>query len=866
MKLLKIFNLAGLTNRYIWLFLLFLLSALPLHAKEDNVRTGLHFYSFEVDKDKRTGLNLTPEKHFYLPQGFTLSFELRLRVEVQSFGYVFRMIGNHSLAVDLIAYQFSPDGVFRLVLKNKALIQYFQEEIGGDINKDWIKFSMTFNPSSNRISLSVNGIEKTIDYDIHDFDHFNLYFGKNEHVDFYTTDVAPMTIRNIQLYNHEQQLIRDWELGKHGNNSVYDECKGQEAIAANPLWEIDKHVKWEKRTTFHLAGQHYQFAFDSVHDRIFIVRDRQVIIYHALTGQTDTLIVSKGYPYNVEPNQLLYDSNRDELVSYDYDEAQSARFNFHTREWSNENQEHIGTRFWHHGRYYSPKDSSIVIFGGYGLHKYSNLLQKYDTQQQQWERFNLSGPIHPRYLGSMGVLNDSSFLYFGGFGNESGNQEEGTENYYELYEVNLSTLSAQKRWTLPAVSEHFTNGNSLIVDRERNVFYSLAYPNNKYTSSILLNEYSLDEPEYRVLGDSLPYLFNDIDSYCDLFQSSDKETLFALVSTVQDNRSEVNIYSIAYPPLSPEQVIQTQKAKTSRLYIYLLSCGLLLLLGISIVLWKKKFVRKKESDFSSENRFIEDLAEVVPAPLLPSSIYLLGKFKVTDKAGNEMKDHFSPTTQQFFVLVLLSTLKNGNGITSDELNQQLWADKDDVNARNSRNVYINKIRTILKNMEGIEIVKQNGHWKINLQKNVFCDYMRILSLIHALKNKDDLNKHFLNELVDIALQGTLLPYMEAEWLDSFKAGFSNLIIETITRISKKKEWKIDLDLLLKMADVVLLHDNTEEYGIKLKCSVLLRLNRNVQARQVFHKFANDYEKLLSIKPNFTFEDIIKSYSGKQLMQ
>ncbi|GHT88580.1 hypothetical protein FACS189474_4080 [Bacteroidia bacterium] len=123
----------------------------------------------------------------------------------------------------------------------------------------------------------------------------------------------------------------------------------------------------------------------------------------------------------------------------------------------------------------------------------------------------------------------------------------------------------------------------------------------------------------------------------------------------------------------------------------------------------------------------------------------------------------------------------------------------------------------------------------------------------------------MNELVDIALQGTLLPYMEAEWLDSFKADFSNLIIETITWISKKKEWKIDLDLLLKMADVVLLHDNTEEYGIKLKCSVLLRLNRNVQARQVFYKFANDYEKLLSIQPNFTFEDIIKSYSGKQLM-
>ena len=166
----------------------------------------------------------------------------------------------------------------------------------------------------------------------------------------------------------------------------------------------------------------------------------------------------------------------------------------------------------------------------------------------------------------------------------------------------------------------------------------------------------------------------------------------------------------------------------------------------------------------------------------------------------------------------------------------------------------------MKNVEGIDIVKQNGYWKINLGKNVFCDYVRLLAIISVLKNKNEISKNLLKELADIALQGTLLPYMEAEWLDSYKADFSNLIIETITWLTKKPELKIDPDMLLKMADIILLHDNTEEYGIKLKCHTLLYLKRNVQAQQAYHKFVHDYEKLLSIKPNFSFEDIIKGFS------
>lgn len=845
------------------IILIFLLSLLPfqLHSEEDNTLSGLFFHSFEVDKDNRTSLNLTPEKKLHAPEGFSIDFEIKLRVEVQCFGYVFRTIGNDTLDINLIAYQFDPVSVFTLVAKKKELIHFSMDEVGEEgINSEWIDISFGIDTQSDKVFLEVKGTRKEADYPLNGIDNYEILFGKNDHIDFYTTDVAPISIRNIKLFDSNENIILNWKLKKHGiDDSVYDECKNQKALVENPSWEIDKHVNWQKKKTFSLPGGFYQFAYDNLNNRIFIVRDQKVIVYQPSSNTADTLWIEKGYPYNSDELNLAYDPVHDELISYHTEKNKLARFNFQTKEWSNEDNNHLNALFSHHGRYYNPSDSTLIIFGGYGIHRYYSTVRTLSPDFNDWNVVDLKQEIQPRYLGSFGMLDDSHFLYFGGYGNESGIQQQGTYNHYDLFKVNLKDYSVEKIWELPSVSEHFTNSNSMVIDTVKGVFYTLSYPNNRHSSQIVLNEFQLKEPEFRTLGDSLPFLFNDVGSYCDLYQSSNGENLYALLSYLKDDNSEISVYSISYPPLSYDEIIQIEEENASNKYLYLLIIPACLLISAYVFYFlnKRKKQNKIDKELESDIDFT-DVNNIIPTQLPSSSIHLLINFKLIDRDGNEIKENFSPTTQQVFLIILLFTIKNGNGITSDELNKYFWEDKDSISARNSRNVYINKVRSILKQVDGINLTKEKGYWKIDIDKDIYCDYLWAISLINTIKSQTEKKENLLNELLGILSQGPLLPYIQADRLDNFKADFSFLVIDTLSRISKKKEWDLSYNTLLKIANVILLHDSTDEYGIKLKCHILLKEKKNAQAKQAYQKYAAAYERLLAVKPNFTLEDIQKS--------
>ncbi|MCD8166979.1 MAG: hypothetical protein LUE93_13230 [Bacteroides sp.] len=63
---------------------------------------GLIFNSYEVEKEERTGLNLTPEHPFSFPDGFILEFDVSFRQVLHNFGYLFRIIGEENENIDLL--------------------------------------------------------------------------------------------------------------------------------------------------------------------------------------------------------------------------------------------------------------------------------------------------------------------------------------------------------------------------------------------------------------------------------------------------------------------------------------------------------------------------------------------------------------------------------------------------------------------------------------------------------------------------------------------------------------------------------------------------------------------------------------------
>ena len=836
-----------------------LLFPLNISGHED-LKRGLFFRSFEVDKDMRTCLNLTPGKSLSFENSFSMEFDINLRRREQNFGYVFRIIGNDTLNIDFLANLDSRPSLFSLVVKNRAVIQYEVTETGSMVDDTWIKVLLELNLEGKSISLTINGVKKEAVYPFNNIKTFGIYFGGNKHEIFSTTDIAPMTIRDIRLFDTSSKLIRYWKLGLHSYDAVYDDCDNAKATVLNPQWEIDKHVNWSKQKSFLLSGIHYGIAYDEINDRIFIVKDKNIIIYDAASHTIDSMKVRNGIPYNTEFNHLFYNPAKNELVSYQFESDHLATFNFHTSEWNNDNNEEIPPFHWHHGSNYLPGDSQLVTFGGYGYHRYNGML--YTHSAGSWKNYDLSATISPRYLGGMGYMGNKEMLYFGGFGNESGRQEEFPRNYYDLYIINIDSVTVRKAWDLPQPEEPFTSSNSLVIDKNKRKFYALSYPNKRYASVIKLHEYSIDKPEYRVVGDSIPYFFNDIESYCDLFQSFDGSELFAVTSSVKDGTTEIDIYSIAYPPLNIDDYSQHLPENAGIRWFFWVLMAFTAMAFAFFAIYKKRRSGKNETDDAK----IELIPGNEDEPIIydsffaekkHSSINLLGNFRVIDDRGDDITVNFTPITTQLFLLLLMSTIKNGKGITSQELKKILWFDKSDDSARNNRNVYINKLRSILKSLEGIKVESHNNYWTIQSDKKIFCDYERAMALLKTLQAGNQSNIRLLTELADIALEGTLLPFLQqSEWVESYQSDYANQLIECLMSNSKRDEVKANLLLLLKIADVILLHDNTDEEAIRLKCYALFRSGRKNQALQAFNKFSTDYENLLATKHNLVFDDLV----------
>ncbi|MDR1155473.1 MAG: hypothetical protein LBL04_12270 [Bacteroidales bacterium] len=840
----------------ITLFLLCFTCLLQIRAS-DGLKRGLYFQSFEVDKDKRTCLDLTPGKPLDLSSGFTMEFDLHLRWEVHGFGYVFRIICNDSLNIDLLSDITSSETNYSLVAQHQVLIKYRNPEINFDAGK-WVKVSVHCDPSKNEIAISLNGVEKTAQYPMDPMKRVRIYFGGNTHDIFSTTDIVPMTVKDIRIFDESMHLIRHWELEKHADDCVYDRLASAMATVSNPQWEVDSHIRWNKRVSFALpqSQSHYYVAFDPAGDRIFVTKDGAILVYGIKSRKIDTVKVHRGVPLNTEFNQLEYDPVEDELISYDFVSGRLVKFNFRLSEWNNEDNTVIPPHYGHHSNRYFAGRRLLVTFGGYGFHQYHSVLYRIDTDSSVWENYRLSTAISPRYLGSMGRWSNSELLYFGGFGNESGKQEEFPRNYYDLYTINIDSRQVKKIWELSGISEQFTNSNSLIVDKPGGKFYALAYPNKRYASVITLHEYMLDRPEYRTVGDSIPYFFNDVDSYCDLFQSSDSSELYAVTSHADNGHVEISLYSIAYPPLSPTEIFQNPPSRTHARW-WLLSA----LLPAGVLLWVV-YRKRTVSGFMPDKHSTVGYSSL-PDEKKPSSISLIGNFHIFDSEGNDIVKILTPTTTQLFLLILMQTIKNGQGITSQELRKALWFDKDELSARNNRNVYIAKLRTILKPFGDIKILNSREYWSAQYEKNIYCDYEHVLMLIRMLQ-ADHPDRRVLSELLKIAMKGTLLPdIQQAEWLEQYQTEYANLLIESLLEYGKRDEIKADLGLLLKIADVILLHDNIDEDAIRLKCYALFHTGRKNQALQTFGKFTADYESLLATRHNLIFDEVVKSLSLEQ---
>lgn len=841
-----------LNNKKELLLLIVSLLSYISYASDPNktgISYGLTFQSHTVNQDQRTSLDLNPNNDLDFAPGYSLQFELKPERATLTYGYVFRFIVNDTLSLDFVS-NFNLQKMNFVMSDRQGILS--NTEFSGFSEKDqdrWFKIKVTFNQQS--IKCKINNIEKEIPYSFNKNKHTQILFGTNTHPIFYTTDVPPVSVRNIIITNDKEHVIRKWPMLRHSENGVYDEVEDVYASVTNGIWKVDRHVKWNKEISIPLSEVYTQIACDTIQPRIFIAGSNFVITYDIENKSLSKATNKKGGPFRTGGSQLIYDSKRNQLISYSLQYPDLVTYNFETCEWSSEERKENLSPIQQHNRIII--DNQLILFGGYGAHTYKATLAKHNLDRDQWNVKDLSSSIIPRYLSTMGSLSNDTLLLIGGYGSHSGKQEEFPTNLYDICKINYKTMSNVMVGQFSVGPTPLVFSNSMVIRKEEHKAYAIAYNNNKFHSMAILSVIDWKNGTFETLGDSIPYNFLDTESFCDLIYIQQTSTLYGVFLEKKEpgDGYSVEIYSLAFPPLKVSDIEQVPAKADNALVKYSILSIIILFILIGTIISYRKLKKKKISTITET--VIPEQEDKKPRI---STIHLLGDFQVFDKEGNDITQEFTPIIKQVFLYILLNSIAKGRKVTSQELDETFWLGMNKADASNTRNVNIRKLRLILERTGDIAINYKGGYWSISIGDDITCDYHEISKILQEIPDKAMVDITTLQRILKLATEGTLTPTISAEWLDSFKDEYTKQVTTFMLRMLETSDVKGNNRLILQIADVLLLNDTLDEEAMRIKCQILFRTGQKGASKRCYDTFVTEHTRLLNEKPAISYEDVL----------
>ncbi|MBN1599158.1 MAG: hypothetical protein JW894_12765 [Bacteroidales bacterium] len=832
---------------------------------------GLRFYGQEYEINKRTGLELLPDKKLELNQKFKLSFDLSFVKNYNSyFGYVFRIIVNDETNIDLI-YENKFDTINTINLIMGELGPLFSIRVDKDYFFSWKEISLEVNTGEKSISLQLEDsvyIKNNLPFNKKD--QLKIFFGLNNYRTIQSTDLPNMDIKNIKIFENEK-LKYHWTLNQMEGEIATDRINHQKAEVVNPFWLYQMHQNWKLEETITLNG-YAQLTFNPETEEIYIVSPDSLVIY-SIDNASVTQKIGFNNRINIQSGMELFcDTLNDRLLCYSVDLTSVSVFDDQTRTWSTSFPEDIpvGTEYYHNINFYSPVDNSVYILGGYGQLTYKNEVYKVDLDTFNWKliQTNTSDVFTPRYLFGMGKNAASDTVYIiGGYGSETGDQKLNPGYWYELIRYSPGAGTFERVYQFETQQpEDFCFANSLIIDEINDIFYGLTFSKYIYDGKLNLVRGSLLRPDIEILATPLPFTFHDIVSYADIFFSENNQELIATTrfQTETYEPTEIKIYSLMFPPAPGKDLSIASKPQNIKLRNRVIA-GLVVLLLFALLVFRKKLIhafgRKVEKPelktVPASESIVDSGIESLDISQFPeeirdqkSCITLFGGFQAIDKYGSDITSHFTPLIKELFLLILLNSLPGKRGISSQKLKEILWFDKSDKDARNNRAVNIARLKVILKKIGDIEVSKETGYWKIEINsKDVCIDFYDY----HQIVNNKQLSPAQIFKLLNIVKNGALLLNLDYEWLDDYKSDVSNMIIDTLLQFAEKNINKVEPNFLIHIADVILIFDTLNEESMIIKCRVLAKLGKHSLAKNAFTKFCNEYRTLYD-------EDYLKNFN------
>ncbi len=813
--------------------------------------------------DNRTELNLTPEDLFTFENEFEISFYYKTtRINPSShvglFGYIFRIVNEENHNVDLISS--ISDGEVKLNIitgKNQSIIQAKYPDTS--INS-WIKIRVKFNLLEDRLIFYADDSFYVMDkVGFKKKDRFKLIFGVNDYLQFKTSDVPTMQIKDVKLLERGK-LKYHWPLNEKESNIAVDLVDQRKAEVRNPVWLSYYHQIWQPLFENERKGGMI-ISSDNINEKVFLLGEEELLIYDIESGNSKTIVFEERPNFILNEYKGVYNNQENKIYCYLVDGGPVYSLNVDSGIWNNKNTDlNLSSNFRHHNRYYNLSDNSIYLFGGYGQHMYNNEIKKLDIDSNSYTDLPTDSLIyHPKYLAGLGALNDTIYI-LGGYGSKSGNQLINPQSYYDLIGYSIKDSTLFKKFDIPKIIDDMCVANSMWIDESNRDFYALIFEKSKFNGDLKLIRGNLDSPNVDFVGNGIDFQFIDVKTNSGLFNMIPQEKLLAFTTYFTDSSTtKAQIYAINYPPSTYIEK-ESEPIESNEFWNLYIVVGIVVLAGIPLVLYLKR--RKNNTvlkDTENTEDHITEVLNVKPKEDFETKtkyrFMVFGGFQVINSKSEDITVQFTPLLKELFLLIWLHTFKNNKGISTEKMTEILWYDKSEKSAQNNRAVNLAKLRHLLEQIGSIKLSKKTGYWKAIYNESLIkSDHVDFLNLTSS---KSNLTKEKINHLIEITDQGPFLRNVQYPWLDEFKAKVSELTIDTLIHFANQCDIKNEADFIIHLADSIFIFDVTNEDAMILKCKALHFEGKHSYAKATYEKFYKEYKEMYGEEYERSFINILK---------
>lgn len=775
---------------------------------------GLIFKSFEVDPISRTSLDVSSA--FEKPVN-VVEFDLALNGFL-SFGYIFRALDTNGSKIDFL-YTPGEGGYFKVVIDGQETQLNLGIKQSESVRNFWRPIRITFKESS----ISLESADQFYEHQLNKKLRISrLIFGVNDLPELQTVDCPPFMIRDLKASNGED-IKHHWPADEIRGQKLKDVISDHALTAKNGEWHGAQSFYWkpigEMTGPMSLVVGH-----DPKRQRILWVQPDGVRSFD-LTNSYPTQMELET---DVESRFGLFDEAEDQFLMYDMEPFGVSQFEIDTSALLIKEKQNPGApiqNLWLTASFINPLDSNLMLLGGYGFFTSKNSLWSYDTSEQEWSLIPLTGDtLAPRYHHAIAKGPDlGQFYVFGGIGNLTGKQELGLQHFYDLYLLDLNEQSLQKVWELSDVESHFSVVNQMIFSAEEQVLYALGYRAFGEVNNLALVKMDVSKPSILVVGDSIPFVQKGFDrTQAGLFQNKKSGELVAYTLTNEDQQARLKMFSILFPP---ETVPEFGSSSVFNPKWYWFVTLLVLFLFAA-------FARRKKAVNATQVN-IQPLQES-----MKNAIRLWGGFTVFDANGQNVSDQFSPKIKELFLLLFFNSIEETQGIKAQKIYEKVWPGHERSKAKNALGVTMGRLRSALQEVESVEVVNENGAWKLDWKSELPTDYH--LTMLSLEQLKQQFSEELTDGLIRVVGRGPFLPNTEIEWLDDYKGKVNFRVTSRLMEIS---EQVAEEERKIKMADIVLSIDDLHEQAAKLKINTLTQLGKHGLANYFYEEFAKRYKEL-----------------------